>query len=204
MHRSRQLMDELRRAKREVMKHESEIEVLNTQIAKVSQELEAFPTLSDQMAVEITENDVIFLTANSEFTLTLDELQVLVEMLDRTHFEKAGEKAVAKASADLRCFCSSREAADSLADEVTESALNASPRGSWYYRVRTGSPLRTVFSDDKTWKFRQILRRKAQNKNPQKLVIEVVIRAKNDNPCRILLTRTLHFGGSPAKLSATK
>jgi hypothetical protein len=195
VHRSQELMDELRRAKAEVVK-------LNTEIAKITQELEKFPPLSDRVAVDITEEDaVIFLTAGSEFTLTRDELQVLVEMLGGS--PKEGEEEGEEEPADLLFSWPDRvddkEMATFVADKITDlAALHGDP-GDWYYRVRRGTPLQTIFSDGKTWKFRQFLARKARNKMPQKLVIEVVSRAKSGKPCQHVLTRTLWFGGPESK-----
>lgn len=201
MHRSRKLMNELRRAELEMVEHESKVEALNTEIAKISQELEAFPSLSDYVVVDITADAVIFLTASSEFTLTRDELQVLVELLggepeeedeEEEDEEDGGEEDGGEE--EWPDYINDKAMASLVVDAVTKKALLYSSRENWYYRVRCGNPLKTVFSDGRTWKFRQFLARKAQNKNPQKLAIEVIGRARNGRPCQHVMTRTLWFG----------
>jgi hypothetical protein len=190
-------MDHLRRAKHEVAQHADKVADLNSQIAKISQELEAFPSLSDDVAVDITGDAVIFLTAGSEFTLTRDELRVLVEMLEGSPKEEEGEGEEEPAGLFLGwpVRVDDKEKATFVADKITDLAILRAGHGEWYYRVRRGTPLQTIFSDGKTWKFRQFLSRKALNKMPQQLVIEVVSRAKSGKPCQHVLTRRLWFGG---------
>ena len=121
--------------------------------------------------------------------ITRDELQVLIEMLGGQE-EPAAEKAIAQ-KPDLLSF-NNTEDVDAFVEEARQAGVERVSKSSGlaYYRVRSTDPRKTIFSSTRIWKLRQFLRRKAQNKNSQKLLVEVLASGKG----QILWNKTAVFG----------
>jgi DNA-directed RNA polymerase subunit F len=194
MHSVHELMNELRRAQAAAAEYANKVADLNTVIANITEELEKYPTLSDRVAVEISDDMVTFLTSEEMFSLTRDEIQILVELLGGAEeSEQADEAEVPDPPSDSSRApsFSNKEDTHAFVDHLEAVAIEKmSGSVGWYYRVLDADTRRKTFSTQKTWQLRQFLRRKAQLKNAQKLVVQIV----QTHPNRPLMARTGVFG----------
>ena len=199
MHSVHDLMNELRRAQAAAAEYANKVADLNTVIANITEELEKYPTLSDRVAVEIGDDMVTFMTSEEMFSLTRDEIQILVELLGGAEEAEEAEEAEQAEVPDLpsdssrAAVFSNKEDTHAFVDLLEAIAIAKMEGNSgWYYRVLDASTRRKTFVTEKTWQLRQFLRRKAQLKNAQKLVVQIV----QTQPNRPLMARTGVFGAN--------
>lgn len=194
MHSVHELMNELRRAQAAAAEYANKVADLNTVITNITEELEKYPTLSDRVAVEIGDDTVTFLTSEEMFSLTRDEIQILVELLGGAEEpEQAEETKVQPAPSDSsRCpVFNNKEDTHAFVERLELEAPTLTD-GDFYYRVHDANTRRKIYSTPKIWQLRQFLRRKATRKNAQKVLVQIV----QVRPNKVLKGHTCLFGAN--------